>query len=75
MSDSDIRIPYVIDNQTHRMADVLGALLHQHAARSLDVATAYFTAPGFGLLRDGLLGDLIAYGRSRHGTLAEQLPG
>jgi len=56
MRDSDIRIPYVIDNQTHRMADVLGALLHQHAARSLDVATAYFTAPGFGLLRDGLLG-------------------
>jgi len=56
MSDSDIRIPYVIDNQTHRMADVLGALLREHAARSLDIATAYFTVLGFGLLREGLFG-------------------
>ena len=38
------------------MADVLGALLRAHAARSLDIATAYFTVPGFGLLREGLLG-------------------
>ena len=56
MSDSHIRIPYVIDNQTYRMADVLGALLREHAARSLDIATAYFTVLGFGLLREGLLG-------------------
>ena len=53
MSDSHVRIPYVIDNQTYRMADVLGALLREHAARSLDIATAYFTVLGFGLLRRG----------------------
>jgi len=56
MSDSQVRVPYVIDNQAHLMADVLGALLRAHAERSLDVATAYFTVPGFGLLREGLLG-------------------
>ena len=56
MSDSEVRVPYVIDNQAHLMADVLGALLRAHAARSLDIATAYFTVPGFGLLREGLLG-------------------
>ena len=75
MSDSDIRIPYVIDNQTHRMADVLGALLREHSGSSLDNATAYFLCAGFGLLREGLLGDLIACSRFHHGTLAEQLPG
>ncbi len=50
-----MHVPYVIDNQTHLMADVLDALLREHAARSLDVATAYFTVGGFGLLREGLL--------------------
>ena len=38
-----MRIPYVIDNQTHRMADVLNPLLAEHKGRSLDVAMAYFT--------------------------------
>src|SRR5229473_7870506 len=53
-------LPYVIDNQTHRMGDVLSALLQEHVSKSLDVATAYFTVGGFGLLRDGLraLGNL-----------------
>jgi len=49
-----MRIPYVIDNQTNRMADVLNALLAKHKGRSLDVATAYFTIQGFRLLQAGL---------------------
>jgi len=47
-------IPYVIDNQEHRLADVLNDLLGQHGGRSLDAATAYFTVGGFGLVRGGL---------------------
>ena len=49
-------IPFVIDNQQHRMADVLNALLGQHVGRSLDVATAYFNVGGWQVLRDGLDG-------------------
>ncbi len=54
-----MKIPYVIDNQTYRLADVLRELLAGHAGKSLDVATAYFTVAGFGMLKDGLgaLGD------------------
>jgi len=51
-----MRIPYVIDNRTHRLADILNALLAEHKGRSLDVATAYFTVGGFGLVKEGLLG-------------------
>ena len=50
-----MHVPYVIDNQSHRMADILVALLREHQGRSLDVATAYFTVGGFGLIKDGLL--------------------
>ncbi len=35
-----MKIPYVIDNQNNRMADILSALLTEHRDRSLDVATA-----------------------------------
>ena len=49
-----MRIPYVIDNQTHLMADVLNGILAEHSDRSLDVATAYFNVRGFTLLREGL---------------------
>jgi len=49
-----MQIPYVIDNQEHRLADVLSSILGQHGGRSLDVATAYFTVGGFGLVRGGL---------------------
>jgi hypothetical protein len=49
-----MKIPYVIDNQTHRLADVLTGLLAEHAGRSVDVATAYFTIHGFRLVKDGL---------------------
>jgi SNF2 family DNA or RNA helicase len=51
-----MKIPYVIDNQIHRLADILNTLLADHKGRSLDVATAYFTVGGFGLLKEGLLG-------------------
>ena len=49
-----VNIPYVVDNQTARMADVLNELLAIHAGRSLDVATAYFNVQGFRLLQAGL---------------------
>ena len=52
---TNLFIPYVIDNQTHRMADVLRSIA-EHRGRSLDVPTAYFNVQGFRLLRDGLLG-------------------
>lgn len=50
-----MKIPYVIDNQAHRLADILTCLLDEHRGRSLDVATAYFTVGGFGLVKEGLL--------------------
>lgn len=49
-----MKIPYVIDNQTNRLADVLNGLLAEHTGRSVDVATAYFTVQGFRLVKDGL---------------------
>src|SRR5438034_11549642 len=49
-------IPFVIDNQQHKMADVLNDLLHHHRGHSLDVATAYFNVGGWQLLRAGLNG-------------------
>jgi len=51
-----MKIPYVIDNQTHRLANILTDLLAEHRGRSLDVATTYFTIGGFGLLQEGLRG-------------------
>lgn len=48
------RVPYVIDNQAHKLADILTSILASHQGRSLDVASAYFTAGGFGLLKNGL---------------------
>jgi hypothetical protein len=47
-------IPFVIDNQQHKMADVLGDLLAVHQGHSLDVATAYFNVGGWQLLHEGL---------------------
>ena len=49
-----MKIPYVIDNQTNRLADVLNGLLAEHTGRSVDVATAYFTVQGYRLVKDGL---------------------
>lgn len=47
-------IPFVIDNQQHKMSDVLNQLLAQHLGRSLDIASAYFNVGGWQLLRNGL---------------------
>src|SRR5437764_13237107 len=49
-------IPFVIDNQQHKMADVLNDLLSHYRGHSLDIATAYFNVGGWQLLRDGLNG-------------------
>lgn len=49
-----MKIPYVIDNQRHKLADVLNELLKRHDGKSLDVATAYFNIGGFKLLQNGL---------------------
>lgn len=51
-----MRVPYVIDNETTVLRDILREVLSKHAGRSLDVATAYFTVGGFALLRDELRG-------------------
>jgi superfamily II DNA or RNA helicase len=51
-----MHIPFVIDNQQHKMADVLGDLLANQKDHSLDIATAYFNVGGWQLLREGLNG-------------------
>lgn len=50
------RIPYVIDNDQHKLADVLNQVLEDHADLAMDVATAYFNIRGYGLLREKLKG-------------------
>lgn len=49
-----MKLPYVIDNQTHTLAAVLGEILAQHGGRALDVASAYFNVGAFRALRPGL---------------------
>jgi hypothetical protein len=49
-----LRVPYVIDNQGHKLSDILNHILQEHGGRSLDSASAYFTVGGFGLLQRGL---------------------
>ncbi len=49
-------IPYVIDNITHRLADVLNELLRREAGQQVDIATAYFSIRGFEQVRDTLPG-------------------
>jgi superfamily II DNA or RNA helicase len=47
-------IPFVIDNDQHRLSDVLNALLGESVGRPVDVATAYFSISGYRLVKDGL---------------------
>lgn len=47
-------LPFVIDNQQHRIADALNELLAQSAGKPLDIATAYFAISGYRLVKDGL---------------------
>jgi superfamily II DNA or RNA helicase len=52
--DGSVAIPFVIDNQQHRMADALNELLGQSAGKPLDIATAYFAISGYRLVREAL---------------------
>src|SRR5438105_8018688 len=47
-------IPFVIDNQQHRMADALNNLLGQSVGKPLDIASAYFAISGYRLVKEGL---------------------
>ena len=47
-------IPFVIDNQQHRMADALNELLAQCVGKPLDIASAYFAISGYRLVKEGL---------------------
>ncbi|MEX0885881.1 MAG: helicase-related protein [Phycisphaeraceae bacterium] len=47
-------IPFAIDNVSVRLADVLRTLLAEAEGTPADIATAYFSVQGYGLLADGL---------------------
>src|ERR1700738_2511605 len=49
-----MNIPFVIDNQKHRLADALNDLLAQSVGKPLDIATAYFAISGYRLVKGGL---------------------
>lgn len=43
-------LPYVIDNERHKMADVVNQVLEDHRELAMDIATAYFNVGGYRLL-------------------------
>jgi SNF2 family DNA or RNA helicase len=47
-------VPFVIDNQAHRLSDALNDLLSQSIGKPLDIVTAYFAISGYRLVRDRL---------------------
>ncbi len=49
-----MKLPYVIDNQSHKLADVLNDVMQNGTGHSLDIASAYFSISGFRLLRENL---------------------
>lgn len=49
-----MRIPYVIDNISQSLADVLNHLLGRQRGQEVDIATAYFSIRGYQLLRHTL---------------------
>lgn len=49
-----MRIPFVIDNLSHRLGDVLNDLLAREAGQELDIASAYFSIRGFEVLQPSL---------------------
>src|SRR5262249_47195515 len=68
--------PFVIDNQEHRLATVLKALLARSAGTPLVIATADFSLSGNRLVRDGLqeLGAFVLLsGQHRAPRLLESL--
>jgi hypothetical protein len=48
------KIPYVIDNDRHKLADVLNQVLADHKDLSMDIATAFFNVRGYQLVADRL---------------------
>ena len=49
-----MRIPYVIDNVQHRLADVINAILQHQPGQQVDIATAYFSIRGYQQVRQSL---------------------
>jgi superfamily II DNA or RNA helicase/HKD family nuclease len=49
-----MKLPYVIDNQSHKLADVLNSVMQGGAGHSLDIASAYFSISGYRLLKESL---------------------
>lgn len=47
-----MQLPYVIDNQQYRLADVLNQVMLDHPGMSLDIATAYFSVSGYRALHE-----------------------
>lgn len=50
------KLPYVIDNDRHKLADVLNQVLADHRDLSMDIATAFFNVGGYRLVADRLKG-------------------
>lgn len=51
-----MRIPYVIDNQEYKLADVLNFLLDTWPVQASDIASAYFSIRGYEQIKEGLEG-------------------
>jgi superfamily II DNA/RNA helicase len=49
-----MHLPFVIDNQKHKLSDVLQELLGSDKVHALDIASAYFNIGGFALLQEQL---------------------
>jgi superfamily II DNA or RNA helicase len=48
------RLPYVIDNDRHKLADVLNQVLADHRDLSMDIATAFFNLQGYACVANRL---------------------
>ena len=49
-----MNIPFVIDNQQHRLSDALNDLFGQAVGKPVDIATAYFAISGYRMVRERL---------------------
>lgn len=49
-----MRIPYIIDNQTHQLASVLNFLLANTGVQAMDIATAYLSIRGYQQIAENL---------------------
>lgn len=48
------RLPYVIDNDRHKLATVMNQVLEDHRDLAMDIATAFFNIRGYGLVAERL---------------------